>query len=140
MDPRSELYEQYKIVFAEYRAEVTLGWERQKLFITLNPSLTSIIAVFSKNVVATRVALSVAAMVAVCGAFVVWRAHERYRATYRSLAHVENLLNIERIQTTGGQRLARGYLRLERFKVASVIIGLLLLIAMLDVFLAVWIK
>ena len=122
---------------AEYRAEVALGWDRMKLFLTLNPILTAGIAASSMPRLGIVLALCIAAMVAAAGMFIVRRSHARYRATRTVVQRLEDELGFADLQTTGGQRELRGGLRLERFRVVDVVATVLLLIALFDLVLAV---
>ena len=138
MDPeaRKELVERLKLAHAEYRAEVALGWDRQKLFLTLNPVLTAGIAVAGGRTLAAQLALGAAALVAVAGTLIVLRSHGRYQAARAALQRLEDQLGLEDLQTTGGQREARGMPRLERFRVVDVLVVVFMLIALLDIALA----
>jgi len=137
MSDRAELFERYKLAHAEYRAEVALGWDRQKLFLVLPATLTALVSSLATHRLAAQVALGTAALVALAGALVVFRSHGRYRATRASLQALEDALGITDLQTTGGQREARGSMRLEAFRVVDVLLAVFLLIALLDVLLAV---
>ena len=137
MEEEAKLFERYKLAFAEYRAEVLLGWERQKLFLTLNPSLTAIISALHGHSLAAQFALVVAANVSIAGALIISRSHSRYRHARNQLQSIESLLKIEDFQTTGGMREERGLMRLERYKVSTIVMGVLLLNALLDLVLAV---
>lgn len=135
-DERKELLERLKLAHAEYRAEVALGWDRQKLFLTLNPVLTAGLLASGAHTLAARYACVLAALIALAGALVVRRSHGRYRAARAALQRLEDQLGLEDLQTTGGQREARGGLRLERFRVVDVLVGVFLLLAGLDLLLA----
>jgi hypothetical protein len=137
---RAELVERLKLAHAEYRAEVTLGWDRTKLFLGLSPLLTVAIAVTApaaSGLLATRLLFATAALVALAGAAVVHRAHTRYQATRAVVQRIEDELGFADLQTTGGQRAARDLPRLEKFRVVDVVRGVLVVIALLDVALAV---
>jgi len=137
-DPRRPdiLVERWKIAHAEYRAEVALGWDRMKLFITLNPILTAGIAVSEARPRAAQLALVAAAVVALAGTLIVRRSHSRYQATRAVLQHLEDELGFADLQTTGGQRAAREGMRLEWFRVVDVVTGVFVLLAIVDVALA----
>jgi hypothetical protein len=128
--------ERYKTAYAEYRAEVALGWDRQKLFLTLPAGLTALVSSIGSHRVAAQIALVASALVALAGALIVRRSHGRYRAARATLLAIETELGVQDLQTTGGQREARGGLRLERFRVVDVLVGVFCLIAALDVALA----
>lgn len=134
---RQELVERLKLAHAEYRAEVALGWDRQKLFLTLNTTLPALIAALAHQALAARIALFCAALVAVTGALVVVRSHRRYRATRVALQAIEDALGIQDLQTTGGQREARGSMRLESFRIVDLLALVFVMQALLDVLLAV---
>ena len=138
---RSETFERYKLAHAEYRAEVALGWDRQKLFLTLNPALTALVGVATQSHPAVaRAAFVVAALTALAGALVVRRSHSRYQATRAVVQRLEDALGIADLQTTGGMRAARDNPRLERFRVVDVIVIVFVLYALLDVAAAlVWV-
>ena len=133
---RTELLERLKLAHAEYRAEVALGWDRQKLFLTLNPVLTAGLAAAGVQTFAARLACLAAAAIALAGALVVLRSHTRYQAARATLQRLETEFGIEDLQTTGGQREARGGLRLERFRIVDVLVAVFLLLAVVDLVLA----
>lgn len=130
------LLERWKQAHAEYRAEVALGWDRQKLFLTLNPVLTAGLAATGVHTTAARLACVAAAAVALAGTLIVLRSHGRYQAARAAVQQLEDALGIEDLQTTGGQRAARGGPRLERFRVVDVLVGVFVLLAAIDVALA----
>ena len=133
---RHELIERYKLAHAEYRAEVALGWDRQKLFLTLNPALTALISSAVHTKAGAQLALTAAALTALAGALIVRRSHSRYRATRAALLQLEDLLGIQDLQTTGGQRQARDAPRLERFRIVDVVAFVFVVTALLDLALA----
>jgi hypothetical protein len=133
---RQELFERYKLAYQEYRSEVSLGWERQKLFLTLNPTLTALIPAFGRDKLAGAATLCCAAVIALAGAFIVSRAHSRYRATRLAMHALETQLGIAGVQTTGGQRELKGGPRLEAFRVVDVLVIVFMLNAALDFLLA----
>jgi hypothetical protein len=134
---RSELLERLKLAHGEYRAEVSLGWDRQKLFLTLNPVLTALIASAAHKPLAARLSLTAAALTAIAGALLVRRSHGRYLATRVRVHAIEDQLGIADLQTTGGQRVARDNARLERFRVVDIVVFVFIVTALLDVTLAV---
>jgi hypothetical protein len=136
MDDRHELLERYKIAHAEYRAEVAIGWDRQKLCLTLSAALTGAVAVAATRPLAARLTLVAAALIAIAGVLLGVRSHARYRATREQLRAIEDALGISDVQTTGGQREARGAARFERFRVVDVLAMVFVLIAAIDVALA----
>lgn len=140
-DERSERFERYKLAHAEYRAEVALGWDRQKLFLTLNPAVTALVGVAAQShALVARAAFVAAALTALAGALVVRRSHTRYQAARAVLQRLEDELGISDLQTTGGMRAAREMPRLERFRVIDVVVGVFVLYALLDLLAAlVWV-
>lgn len=132
------LLERLKLAHAECRAEISLGWDRQKFFLGINPSLTVLIAVAAPeyHAAAVRAALVGAAAIALVGTLVVHRGHTRYQAARATLQRLEDELGIQDLQTTGGQREARGGLRLEAFRIVDLMVGVFLLLAGLDIWLA----
>lgn len=136
MDERAELIERWKLAYAEHRAEVTLGWDRSKTFLALNPVLTAGLASFAKAPSLARLALAAAAVTALGAALIVYRGHTRYRAARAAVQALEDQLGFADLQTTGGQRAARDGLRLESFKVMHVVCGIFVLNALLDLAIA----
>jgi len=136
MTDRAELLERLKLAHAEYRAEVALGWDRQKLFLTLNPALTAGLTLSGGHSLALRLAYTLAAFVALCGALIVLRSHRRYQAARATLQAIEDQLGLEDLQTTGGQRAARGGPRLERFRIVDVVAITFVMFAAVDWLLA----
>lgn len=133
-DARKELLELYKIAHAEYRAEVNLSWERQKLFLGFNPVVATLAATLAEHApLAARAGLLTAACVSIAGILVVWRSHGRYRATRAHVQALERKLGIDGLETTGGMREARGEPRLEGFKVVTVLMTILGCLAVLEV-------
>ena len=131
------LVERWKVAHAEYRAEVALGWDRMKLFVTLNPVLTAGIVASDARPHTARLALVAAAAVALAGTLIVRRSHSRYQATRAVVLRLEDELGFADLQTTGGQRAAREGPRLEWFRVVDVLAFVFVGIAVLDVALAV---
>lgn len=135
---RSELMELYRLTHAEYRAEVALGWDRQKFFLMLNPTLLAIVGVLgTREHFAAQVALASAAAVSIAGVLVVRRSHGRYRATRTQLDVLANALGVPGVETTGGQREAHGKPRAEGFRIVTVATMVLVLFAVLDALFAV---
>lgn len=131
------MLDRWKIAHAEYRAEVALGWDRAKLFVALSPALTTWLATTdTPRDTAVRVAFVAAALVAFAGALIVLRSHARYRAARAVVQRLEDELGFADLETTGGQREARGRARLERFRVVDIVAAVLVVIAGLDVALA----
>jgi hypothetical protein len=136
MDPQQQLYERLKLAYGELRSEISLNWDRQKLFLTLNPALTTLIVAVAHGW-PRRLCLLSAALIALAGTLIVRRGHTRYQASRAVVLRLEDELGIQDLQTTGGQREARGGLRLERFRVVDVLVAVFLVLAVLDVALAV---
>ena len=134
-EERKELIERYKLAYAEYRAEVALGIERQRIFIALAPA----VAAFASNrdhLIAT-LAFLLSAAASVVGILLVHRSHTRYRAVRAIVLGLGDKLGWDDLATTGGMREARGDPRLERFKVTGSVMALLALYAFFDVIAAV---
>ena len=136
-EARKELVERWKLAHAEYRAEVALGWDRMKFFLAANPILTAGIAAFGTRILAAQLAFIAAALGALAGTLIVRRSHGRYQATRAVLQRLEDELGWADLQTTGGQREARELPRLEKFRVVDIVTSAFIMIALLDVALAV---
>lgn len=129
---RSELLERYKLVYAEYRAEVALGSERQKLFMGLNPVIAAL-AANSRDVPIAAGALGLALIASLVGVMLIGRSHERYQHTRDVLLRIARELGCEDDwATTGGMREARGESRREGPRVTTAIKWLLWLYALYD--------
>ncbi len=133
---QDDLFKRYSIAYQEYRAEVTLGWDRMKTFLTINPTFTVLLAMNDKVTLPVRLAAIGAASIALAGALIVHRSHKRYKATQGPLQQLQRDLGIEDILTTGGQREAVGLARLEQYRIADVVTWVFVLIAALDLALA----
>lgn len=124
--------ERYKIAYAEYRAEVSLGNERQKLFITLNPVIAALAS--STHIKLASAALLLAASASIVGIVLVGRSHGRYQRTRDVLLALAKQLGCESDwQTTGGMREARSEPRWEGPRVTTAVKALLGLYAIFDV-------
>lgn len=131
MEPAPPL-ERYKFAYREYRAEVSLGNERQKLFIGLNPVIAAF-AGTSSRLELVSAALLLAAMASVVGIVLVTRSHGRYQRTRDVLLSLARELGCEEDwQTTGGMREARGEPRWEGPRVTTAVKWLLALYAVFD--------
>lgn len=129
---RSELLERYKLAYAEYRAEVALGSERQKLFMGLNPVIAAL-AANSRDVPIAAGALGLALIASLVGVMLVGRSHERYQHTREVLLRIARELGCESDwATTGGMREARAEPRREGPRVTTAIKWLLSLYALYD--------
>lgn len=123
MSTRAELVERYKLAYQEYRAEVALGVERQKLFLALSPAVAAFSA--GKDKPAAVAALVLSGLASGVGILVVHRSHGRYRATRAVLLRLGAELGWDDIETTGGMREERGLLRLESYRVSTTVCWLL---------------
>jgi cbb3-type cytochrome oxidase subunit 3 len=113
---------------------VNLGWERQKLFLGFNPVIATLAATLATHApFAARIGLLTAALVSIAGILVVWRSHGRYRATRAHMQSLEKALAIPGLETTGGMRVERGEPRFEGFKVVTVQMTILGVLAALEV-------
>lgn len=125
--------ERYRLAYAEYRAEVSLGHERQTFFLALNPLIVAV-AGWGKSPGLAALALVFAAMASAVGMFVVSRSHLRYRRTRYALLDVARALGTETDwQTTGGMREALGMPRFEGMRVTTAVRALLLAYVVADV-------
>jgi hypothetical protein len=126
-----EPLERYKLAYAEYRAEVALGADRQRVFIALNPAVAALSSSASRPVAVA--ALALAALASLVGLVLVWRSHGRYRQTRAVLLGIAAELGCESDwQTTGGMREARGEPRFEGPRVVDALTVLLILYALFD--------
>jgi len=134
---RAETLERYKLAFAEYRAEVALGNERQKLFVTLNPAIAALSS--SARPTLALLALTLAALASLAGIALVWRSHGRYQRTRGPLLAIARELGFEHDwQTTGGMREARGEPRFEGVRVVTILTVVLALYVAFDAFAIGW--
>lgn len=135
----------YKQAFDEYRAEVALGWDRQKFFLTLNLAVlaaaTSIIKLQPGSPYGwmPAVLLLMCVPVALLGHIVVDQGHRRYRRTREVFQSLETRLRLPPdvvLQTTEGMRGEReAGLRVPRITDASK--GIFLLFALVEAAMAV---
>lgn len=140
---RDELLALYKLAVEEYRYEVTLGWERQKLFIGTNVALLGVLAgLGSRHPVLVPLALVVGAVVSLLGAFVVLRTHTYYRSARAHFQALEAQLGLDRaglgLATTPG--MSEGLAErpvLPRLRVVTASVAVLVLLAALDLLAAV---
>jgi hypothetical protein len=124
--------ERYKLAYAEYRAEVALGSERQRLFVTLNPAVAALSSSASKPIAVAALALAAAA--SLVGLVLVWRSHGRYRQARGVLLAIAGELGCESDwQTTGGMRQARGEPRFEGPPIVDALSALFVLYVFCDV-------
>lgn len=136
-DETAPLLERYKLAVAEYRAEVTLGADRVRLFVTLNPAVVALSS-HTHRTLATA-ALVLAAAASVLGILVVGRSHGRYRQTRNVLLTLATALGCAGDwQTTGGMREARAEPRFEGLKVSTAVQLLLGAYVVFDLVAAAW--
>ena len=129
-DDRKELIERYKLAYAEYRAEVALGIERQRIFITLAPAVAAFAS--NRDPIIAALAFLLSAAASVVGILLVHRSHTRYRSARDIVMGLGDRLGWDDLATTGGMREAHGRKRLERFKVTGAVMWLLGLYAVFD--------
>lgn len=126
-DVRRELVERLTVAHAEYRAEVALGWDRQRLFLTIAPVLTAGLAAVGVHTLATRLACGVAALVALAGAAVVHRSHWRCVAAHCTLRAIAAQLGIDDPRPTDDRHvvhvLAGAFVALAALDVALAVLG-----------------
>ena len=67
------------------------------------------------------------------GIMVIRASHRRYRAARDAVLALEDSLGFSDLQTTGGQREARGKPRSERYRVVDIVTAVLAIIGALDV-------
>lgn len=132
-ESRRELLELYKLAHSEYRAEVALGSERQKLFLGLNPISAALVANLAQHApLAGRIGLIGTAAISAAGILVIWRSHGRYRAVRNRMVAMERELGIKGFDTTGGMRVENGEPRRETFKISTVVMAALALLTVLE--------
>lgn len=139
-DPQHDaLLKAYELAHQDHRAEVQLGWERQRFFVGLNPALlvtAGALTALSKP--AAIAALGVGTVLSLVGALVVARSHGRARHTRDGLEAAARRIGLEGPEVTGGQRALHGKPRAERFRVVTLVIVGLVVHAMFDAGLAVY--
>lgn len=122
-----------QLAYQEYRAEVQLGWDRQRVFLGLNPLVLGFVAVADTSARALACAAVLSAMVAsVAGLLVAGRSHERYQAARAVLQQRESALGVALFATTDGMRAARGEPRRERVRVVTLVRAVLAAYALID--------
>lgn len=138
--PRHEaILKAYEIAHTDHRAEVALGWERQRFFLTLNPAILVVAGgISSDSKYAAIAALAVGAVLSAVGALVVGRSHGRARRTRDQLDAAAKRVGVDGPETTGGQRALHGKPRAERFRVVTLIIAALAINGLLDAALAIY--
>jgi hypothetical protein len=129
---RPELLERYKLAVAECRAEVTLGTERQKLFLALNPAVAAFASNGHRTIAIT--ALALAAVASLTGFVLIKRSHQRYQAARDVMLERARAVGAgDDWQTTGGMKNALGKPRAEGIRVTTAIRLLLLAYTAFDV-------
>lgn len=121
---RPDLLEHYKLAYAEYRAEVALGWSRARAFLVLG-SLGPLAGALSPaglsrgrtTAVAGLCLLSVAA--SLLAQFVVRTSHRRYQGARDRLEELARLSGVAPMQTTAGMRAQPGKPRDEGMRITT---------------------
>jgi hypothetical protein len=122
----AEQLEHYKLAYAEYRAEVALGWSRARTFLVLG-CLGPVAAVLSPvapirthtTAVAGLCVLSIAA--AGLGQRAVETSHRRYQAARERLEELARVVGVAPLQTTGGMRAQQGKPRGEGMRITTML-------------------
>lgn len=132
---RGELFLRYQIAHSEYRAEVQLGWERQKFFLTLAVAISTgvMLDLGGGDYGLAATALQLSTTIAFAGSLISTRSHKRYKAAIQQVQKIEDALLITDVQTTGGQRTNRGAVRGEWFSVGTVISFVFAMIVLFNV-------
>lgn len=131
---RAEIFERYKLAHAEYRAEVALNSSRQ-LHLLLMGWAPPFLFFFFGNRSYSWILLCVCAFMSACTAMIVRVGHLRYRATRDLMLALENMLGFQDLQTTGGQREARGKPRDEPVRIVRLVELLCWIPVVVDLFL-----
>lgn len=142
---RDQLLTLYRLAIEEYRFEINLGWERQKVFLAINPTLLGLIGAMmgrgqsEDGAWFIRGALFAALAVSMLGIFVVRKSHTYYQNAKRHFGALEDHLAIPvelRFQTTDGMREANMAAPSQRrFRVLEAVLLVLWVFALLDVIL-----
>lgn len=136
---RDALLKAYELAHADHRAEVGLGWERQKFFLSLNPAILIIAGgIAARSNPAAVAAFAVGTVLSIVGALTVARSHGRTRRTRDTLDACAHRVGVEGPEITGGQRALHGKPRGERFRVVTLMIIALVVNALLDAWLALY--
>lgn len=111
---REQLLTLYKIALDEYRAAVSLSWDRQKFFLTINALILGAAASFSRQAVSGPMLAGVfglGVVTSVLGFVAVDVGHKYYRRTRSVFQAAEELLGLPmelRVRTTEGMaRISR---------------------------------
>lgn len=131
------LLKAYELAHQDHRAEVQLGWERQRFFVGSSAALLVAGGALSEpSSFASTAVLGLGAALSLVGALVVARSHGRSRRTRDELEAAAKRLGLEGPAVTGGQRALHGKPRGERFRVVTLVITTLLVTGLVDVALA----
>ncbi len=133
------LLKSYELAHKDHRDEVSLGWERQKFFLLLNPTIlvtSGALTAISKP--AAIAALAVGTVTAFAGALAVGRSHGRTRRTRDWLHKQAQRVGLEGPEITGGQRELKGKPRKERFRIVTLMIVALAVNSAFDAGLALY--
>jgi hypothetical protein len=128
----------YQLARADHRAEVALGWSRQRFFVGVNAALLAAgCAIASWSPLAALPVLGLGAVLALVGALVVARSHGRARRTRDELDQAARRAGVAGPQVTGGQRALHGKPRREAYRVVTVVVVALGTCGVLDAGMAV---
>lgn len=123
---------------ADHRAEVELGWERQRFFVGMNAALlVAGSAIGSWSPQAALPVLALGAVLSLVGALIAMRSHGRVRRTRDALDQVARRAGVEGPEVTGGQRALHGKARGEGYRVVALVVVALVVCGALDVGVAV---
>jgi hypothetical protein len=113
----------YQLAHAEHRAEVALGWARQRFFLAVNAALLAAgSAISAASPTAALPVLAFGAVLSLVGALVVARSHGRSRRTRGELDAAARRAGVEGPAITGGQRVLQGKARGERYRVVTLVV------------------
>ncbi len=137
-EPKYEaLLKSYELAHADHRAEVSLGWELQKFFLSVNPAiLVTAGALSTVSTLGAIAVLGVGTVTAFVGALAVARAHGRTRRTRNWLRARASAIGLEGPEITGGQQELKGKPRSERFRIVTLMVSALAINALCDLGLA----
>lgn len=108
---------------ADHRAEVELGWSRQRFFLGVNAALlTAGCALASWSPTAALPVLTFGAVLALVGALVVARSHGRSRRTRDELDAAARRAGVTGPAVTGGQRVRQGKSRGEGYRAVTLVV------------------
>lgn len=128
----------HQLAHAEHRAEVQLGWERQRFFLGVNAVLlTAGSAISAASPAAALPVLALGAVLSLVGTLVVTRSHGRTRRTRDELDQAARRAGVEGPGTTGGQRVLAGRARGEGYRVVTLVVVALGVNGAIDVGMAV---